>query len=297
MKTKAIRDGWRIALLLLPGIIVLTVFTLYPMAKMLIMSFFDWRIGLNQVSSFLGFQNYIDVFSDSVAHMALVNTLYYAILSVPGQMVFGLLTAVLIHNIKRFSVSFRLLYYLPVITSWVVVALLFRNIFINQGLLNYFLMDVLRIIKEPIRWLSTRWPAMTATAILGVWKGIGWNMVIFLAALQAIPIEHYEASSIDGAGAIRQFFQITLPAIKGTVLFCLVMLSIGAFNTFTPIMVITEGNPANQTQVALTWMYYQTFSATGRMGYAAAYSFILSMIVAIVAIMLFRFIRPEEGKA
>jgi len=296
VEIRSVRDGWRIALLLLPGVLILAVFTLYPIAKMFTMSFFDWKIGANQVSPFVGIKNYLDVFSDSFAHIALANTLYYAFITVPGQIVFGLLAAVMIHNIKRFSVTFRLLYYLPVITSWVVVALLFRNIFTNTGLLNYFLMDVLKIIDEPIRWLSARWPAMTATAMLGVWKGIGWNMVIFLAALQAVPIEQYEASSIDGMGAVGQFFKITLPNIKGTMLFCLVMLSIGAFNTFTPIKVITDGNPAHQTEVALTWLYYQTFSATGKMGYAAAYSILMSIIIAVVAIVLFKFIRPEEGK-
>jgi len=173
-------------------------------------------------------------------------------ITVPGQIVLGLLVALLIHSINRLSITFRLFYYLPVITSWVVVALLFRNIFVNQGLLNYFLTDVLKILNEPIGWLSTRWPAMTAASILGVWKGIGWNMVVFLAALQAIPIEYYEAASIDGLGAAGKFFKITLPNIKGTMLFSLVMLFIGAFNTFTPIMVITGGNPAHQTEVALT---------------------------------------------
>ena len=296
MEIKSLRDGWRIGALLLPGILMLSVFTLYPISKMVVMSFFDWRVGLNQASPFVGLQNYVNLFSDPIARMALVNTLYYAMVSVPGQMAFGLLTAVMIHNVTRFSVSFRLLYYLPVITSWVVVALLFRNIFTNQGLLNFFLMDVLKIVDEPIRWLSTRWPAMTAASILGIWKGVGWNMVIFLAALQAVPVEYYEASSIDGMGPIGQFFKITLPNIKGTILFCVVMLSVGAFNTFTPIMVITEGNPAHQTEVVLTWIYYQAFRTTGNMGYAAAYSLMLAIITAGIAVVLFKFIRPEEGK-
>ncbi|MCL2129147.1 MAG: sugar ABC transporter permease [Treponema sp.] len=285
---------WRIILLMLPGVMMLILFTLYPIIKMFIMSFFNWNIGLGQVSHFVGLKNYQDVFTDPVARRALVNTLYYAALTVPFQIAFGLFVALLIYGIHWLSVTFRLLYYLPVITSWVVVALLFRNIFSNRGLINYLLVNVLSIASEPVGWLSTRWPALTATAVLGVWKGIGWNMVIFLAALQAVPIEYYEASSCDGLGKIRQFFYITLPCIKGTVLFALVMLLIGAFNTFTPIQVITGGNPAHQTQVALTWMYFQTFSTTGKMGYSAAMSFIITIFITVIAVFLFRVLKTEE---
>lgn len=293
-----IKDKIRIIPFLVPGLVLLGMFMFYPIIKMLVMSFFDWRIGYKQTSPFVGFANYSAVFSDPVAGTALVNTLLYALITVPGQIVIGLFVAVLIHGIKKFSVTFRLLYYLPVVTSWVVVALLFRYIFSNQGMLNYLLSDVFKLAPEPIGWLSTRWTALAAITLLGIWKGIGWNMVIFLAALQAIPAEYYEAASIDGYGAVKQFFHITLPNIKGTILFCLVMLFIGAFNTFTPIMVITGGNPAHQTEVVLTWIYYQTFNAVGKMGYASALSVVVAIIIAVIAVVLFKVIRPEsEGKA
>ena len=287
------RDNLRLAALLLPGIVLLGMFTFYPIVKMFIMSFFNWKIGYQQVSGFVGLQNYISVFNDPIAGIALVNTLFYAAVTVPGQIVLGLLVAVLVNGIRKFSVTFRTLYYLPVITSWVVVALLFRYIFNNQGLLNYMLTDVFKLSAEPVRWISTRWTALAATTILGVWKGIGWNMVIFLAALQAVPREQYEAASMDGLGAVKKFIYITLPNIRGTILFALVMLFIGAFNTYTPIMIITGGNPAHQTEVVLTWMYYQTFSATGKMGYAASLSFIVAAIVSIIAVVLFKVIRPD----
>jgi multiple sugar transport system permease protein len=260
---------------------------------MFVMSFFDWKIGYNQVSPFVGIKNYLAVFSDPITGMALANTMFYAVVTVPGQMILGLIAALLINGIRKFSITFRLLYYLPVITSWVVVALLFRYIFSNQGLLNYLLTDVFKWIPEYIGWLSTRWPAMTAMTLLGIWKGIGWNMVIFLAALQAVPEEYYEAASIDGAGSSQKFFYITLPNIKGTILFCIVMLTIGAFNTFTPIAVITGGNPAHQTEVVLTWTYYQTFSSF-KMGYAAALSFVVAAIVSVIAVILFKVLRPER---
>lgn len=287
------KDNARMLLLLIPGLVVIGMFTLYPIIKMFVMSFFDWKIGYNQVSPFVGIKNYLAVFSDPIAGMALTNTIFYAVVTVPVQMISGLLVALLINGIRKFSVTFRLLYYLPVVTSWVVVALLFRYIFNNEGLLNYLLTDVLKWIPEPIGWLSTRWPAMTAATLLGIWKGIGWNMVIFLAALQAVPEEYYEAASIDGAGPVQEFFHITLPNIKGTILFCTVMLTIGAFNTYTPITVITGGNPAHQTDVVLTWMYYQTFTSL-KVGYAAALSFIVAAIVAVIAVILFKMLRPEK---
>lgn len=291
------KDTLRVVILLIPGLVLLGIFTFYPIAKMLVMSFFDWKIGYNQTSAFVGLENYSAVFSDPTARVALVNTLVYALITVPGQIILGLLVAVLIHGIKKFSVTFRLLYYLPVVTSWVVVALLFRYIFNNLGMLNYLLTDVFQLVNEPVGWLSTRWTALTATTLLGIWKGIGWNMVIFLAALQAIPVEYYEASSMDGIRPFQQFWYITLPNIKGTLLFTLVMLFIGAFNTFTPIMVITGGNPAHQTEVVLTWMYFQTFNVVGKMGYAAALSVIVAVIIAAIAVVLFKGIRPEsEGK-
>jgi multiple sugar transport system permease protein len=287
------KDNVRILLMLVPGLVVMGMFTFYPIIKMFVMSFFDWKIGYNQVSPFVGIKNYLAVFSDPITGIALANTMFYAVVTVPGQMILGLIAALLINGIRKFSITFRLLYYLPVITSWVVVALLFRYIFSNQGLLNYLLTDIFKWIPEHIGWLSTRWPAMTAMTLLGIWKGIGWNMVIFLAALQAVPEEYYEAASIDGAGSVQKFFYITLPNIKGTILFCTVMLTIGAFNTFTPIAVITGGNPAHQTDVVLTWAYYQTFSSL-KMGYAAALSFLVAAIVAGIAVILFRMLRPER---
>ena len=281
------KTDWRVYILLIPGLLFVATFTFYPIAKMLVMSFFNWKIGYQQVSNFVGLANYKSVIADQIARRALMNTVAYAVVTVPLQMIFGLFVAVLINGIKKFSVSFRLAYYLPVITSWVVVALLFRYIFSNQGLLNYFLTDIIKVVSEPVGWLSTRWSALFVAMLLGIWKGIGWNMVIFLAALQAVPKEYYEAASLDGLNSRQQFFHITLPCIRGTVLFALVMLCIGAFNTYTPIAVLTGGNPAHQTEVVLTWMYFQTFNTMGKMGYSAALSIIIASIIMLITVFIF----------
>ncbi|MDF2521788.1 MAG: binding-protein-dependent transport system inner rane component [Clostridia bacterium] len=286
---------WRIFIILIPGLLYIAAFTFYPMAKMLIMSFFNWKIGYQQVSNFVGLANYKNVLTDQIARRALLNTVAYAVVTVPLQIIFGLFVAVLINGIKKFSVSFRLAYYLPVITSWVVVALLFRYIFNNQGLLNYFLSDIIKVVNKPVGWLSTRWSALFAAMLLGIWKGVGWNMVIFLAALQSVPKEYYEAASIDGLNGRQQFFYITLPCIRGTILFALVMLCIGAFNTYTPIAVLTGGNPAHQTEVVLTWMYFQTFNAMGKMGYSAALSIIIASIIILTTVLIFITFARKKG--
>lgn len=284
---------WRILVMFLPGIIFVMLFTLYPILKTMIMSFFDWKIGYQQVSTYVGIDNYISVFSDPIAKIALVNTLVYAIVTVPLQMFFGLLVALIISKLTRFSTTFRLGYYLPVITSWVVVALLFRYLFANKGVINYLIVDVFKISNNPVRWLSSRWSALSSAMLLGIWKGIGWNMVIFLAALQAVPEQLYEAARIDGANKWQEFFYITLPSIKGTLLFALVMLLIGAFNTYTPIEVLTGGNPMHQTEVVLTWMYYKVFN-TLNMGYSAALSVVITVIIIILTAVIFRVSKDKE---
>ena len=160
--------------------------------------------------------------------------------------------------------------------------------------MNYFLMNILHLTSENVRWLDTRAGGLCVAMLLGIWKGIGWNMVVFLAALQTVPSELYEAAAIDGANSINKFFHITLPSIKGTILFALVMLTIGGFNVFTSIKMITGGGPAHKTDMILTWMYYKAFS-TGEFGYAAALSFITTIVLAILAIIQFRLMSNKDN--
>lgn len=136
---------------------------------------------------FIGLQNYIDVLSDETFRIAFANTLLYTLVTVPGQMILGLLAAVLINAIPRFRVTFRVIYYIPVITSWVIVSLIFRYIFNTEGMLNYVLTNVLHLTVSNIRWLDSRWGGLTVAMMLGIWKGVGWNLVVFLAALQIVP--------------------------------------------------------------------------------------------------------------
>ena len=290
MELKPRRNRIQLAVLLLPGVLVFAMFTIYPIVKLLYMSFLEWNRDNMFEHSFAGLSNYAAVLSDATFRTAFANTLIYTLVTVPGQMVLGLLAAVLINSIPRFRVTFRVIYYLPVITSWVIVSLVFRYIFNTEGMLNYLLTNVLHLSESNIRWLDTRWGGLTVAMMLGIWKGVGWNLVVFLAALQSVPQELYESASIDGCGPFARFFYITLPSIKPTILFALVMLTIGGFNVFTSIKMITDGKPMHETEVVLTWMYSKAFSS-GDFGYAAALSFIVAVTLAFLAVLQFKAMR------
>lgn len=290
MELKPRRNRIQLMALLLPGVLVFAMFTIYPILKLLYMSFLEWNRDNMFEHGFAGLANYAAVLGDATFRTAFANTLIYTLVTVPGQMVLGLLAAVLINSIPRFRVTFRVIYYLPVITSWVIVSLVFRYIFNTEGMLNYLLTNVLHLSESNIRWLDTRWGGLTVAMMLGIWKGVGWNLVVFLAALQSVPQELYESASIDGCGPFARFFYITLPSIKPTILFALVMLTIGGFNVFTSIKMITDGKPMHETEVVLTWMYSKAFSS-GDFGYAAALSFIVALTLAFLAVPQFKAMR------
>ena len=291
MKFRAQRA--QIALLLTPGLAIFALFTVYPIIRLVWMSLCDMSFASRLEQPFAGLANYREVFRDPTFWTVFVNSLVYTAVTVPGQMALGLFIAILLSGIKRFSVTFRVINYLPVVTSWVIASLVFRYIFNTEGLLNYFLWKVLGVTSGNIRWLDTRWSGLTVAMILGIWKGIGWNMVIFLAALQQVPQDLYEAAEIDGCGAWKKFLNVTLPGIRGTVLFVLIELTIGGFNVFTSIKMITGGKPAHQTDTLLTWMYYKAFS-TGKFGYAAALSFVMALTLGLLAIVQFRAMKSRD---
>ena len=284
----------QIGILLLPGVLVFAIFTVYPIVKLFIMSFFQWDFGSMLNQHFIGLENYKEVLSDKYFRTSFCNTLIYTLVTVPGQMVIGFFVALMLNQITKFKVGYRVLYYLPVSTSWVVASLIFRYVFNTEGLLNYFLMNIIHLTSGNIHWLDTRWGGLTVAMLLGIWKGIGWNMVVFLAALQTVPSDLYEAAAIDGANAWKKLVHVTIPSIRGTILFALVMLTIGGFNVYTSVKLITGGEPGHQTDVVLTWMYYKAFS-TGEFGYSAALSFIITIVLAILAVIQFRLMQQKEG--
>lgn len=282
-------------LFILPGLILYLIFNFYPLVKAFQMSFYEWKIMPGQANVFIGLDNYQRAFGDKIARLALRNTLLYTLVTVPSQIVLALGVALLLNSIERLRTFFRTLYYLPVITSWVIVSLLFRYLFQSpKGLINHWLMNVLHVIQEPIPWLQQAGTAMVPIWTLGIWKGIGWSMVIFLAALQTIPEELYEAADIDGANGPRKLWSITLPLMRPTLVFVMVMLMIGGFNVFLSVLMITNGGPLQRTEVLLSYMYHQAFDYL-EFGYGAALSFGLAVIIVALSFLQIRFLRKPEA--
>lgn len=294
LREKSDKGKFQLWLLVLPGLLVFVFFTVYPIAKLFAMSFFEWNFGSMFDQKYIGLSNYATVFKDPTFSITFVNTLLYTLITVPAQMAIGLLVAWLINGIKRFSVTFRVINYLPVITSWVIASLVFKYCFNTEGLLNYFLTEVIHVSKTNIRWLDSRATGLAVAMILGTWKGVGWNMVVFLAALQQVPKDLYEAAEMDGAGSWRKFFSITIPQIVPTILFAWVMLTIGGFNVYTSIKLMTGGNPVHQTDTVLTWMYFKAFNQ-GEFGYAAALSFVIAVVLAVLAVFQFKAMKRKEA--
>lgn len=284
-------------LFLAPGFLLFALVILYPIFRAFQISLYNWSIVPGASSAFLGLENYDRAIHDPVFWRALGNTAFYMTLTVPVQIVLGLAAAVLLDGRMPARPLFRTLYYLPVITSWVVVSLLFRYLFLTDGgLVNWVIHDNLHVVSHNVDWLGGRWSAMSAIGILGIWKGVGWSMVIFLAALQAVPRELYEAAAVDGAGAWRRFRSISLPTLRPVVAFVTVMLVIGGFNVFISVFLITAGGPGDATQVLLTYMYRQAFTFLD-FGYGSAISFTLTLIVAVLSFAQLRLFRGSAKAA
>ena len=281
---------------LAPGLLIFLAFNTYPLLKAFDISVRDWSVAPDAPAPFVGAAHYAEAARDPVFWVALRNTTLYALVTVPAQLLFGLLLALGLNQIERLRVFLRTLYYLPVVTSWVVVSLVFKFIFAGDaGLANVVLHDRLGLTEGYISWLAEPATALFVLMLLGVWKGIGWTMVLYLAGLQSIPREISEAAAIDGAGRIGRLRHVTLPLLRPATLFLLVMLSIGAFNVFVSVYLMTGGKPLHQTETLLTYMYEQAFGFL-EFSYGAAISFVLAAIVFTLSLVQLRSLRrPALG--
>lgn len=280
---------------LIPGVAFFLIFQLYPIIKGLQMSFYNWSIMPGKPSVFIGLQNYVQALQDPTVLVAVRNTLIYAVVTVPGQMIFAMAAAILLDILPKGKGIFRALYYLPVITSWVIVSLLIRYMFQSpQGIVNYYLVDVFHIIAQPIPWLDDPRYAFVPICVLGIWKGIGWSMVIYLAALQSVPKELEEVASIDGANAFQRFWHVTVPLISPTIVFTLVVLLIGAFSVFISVLLVTNGGPLQQTEVLLLYGYHQAFDFL-KFGYGSAISMLMAVVLTVASFLQVKYLRrPVE---
>ncbi|KHF31624.1 sugar ABC transporter permease [Paenibacillus sp. FSL M7-1455] len=268
------------------GVLGTAVFVVYPMIRNIIISFQDYSIMPNAENPFVGFENYISAFTDpnNKVLMAIRNTILNVIVTVPINWLLAIVFAVLINlHFVKYKLVFRTVYYLPIITSWIVVAFLFRFLFAGgeYGLINFIFYKVLGIFPEPVNFLSNYWTAMIVIWLFHIWKTVGWGVVIYLAGLQGISKEYYEAAQIDGASGIKQFWSITVPMLAPVTAFVIINLVNGAFNFFPQVYFITRGGPMDQTQTLPSLMYMQAFK-NFNFGYASAVAVMMGITVFLV---------------
>jgi len=276
----------------LPGLAIVLVFVVWPLIKGVQMSLFHWNLPRPERSEFVGLDNFVRALTDDPTFwVATRNTVLYAVITVPAQMALGLFAAVLLTGKLRGRTVFRALYYLPVVTSWLVVSFVFAFLFSDgPGPVNYLLVDILGLRADPVPWLHQTWTAQLPIMLLGIWKGIGWNMVMFLAALQSIPPELYEAARIDGANTWQRFRRITMPLLQPTFQFVSVVLIIGAFNVFLSVYLLTGGGPERSTEVLLSYMYNQAFTGLD-FGYGVTIGLLLGGAVLVLGFLQRRIMR------
>jgi len=270
-------------LFLLPALGGILVFILGPVVAAIALSFTKWD--LLTPAKFIGLSNYQELIQDPMFRKVMLNTLIFTGASVPLSLILSLGLALALNQKIKGIVVFRTIYFLPVVSSMVAVSLVWRWLYNpNYGLLNYFL----NLLHLPsVNWLfSTTW-AMPAIILMSVWKGLGYNMVIFLAGLQGIPQMYYESAKIDGAGKFQAFKNITLPLLSPTTFFVLVISIISSFQVFDQIFVMTSGGPAHATEVIIYYIYHNAFQIF-RMGYASALAFCLFIIIFALTLLQIR---------
>jgi multiple sugar transport system permease protein len=274
---------------LAPAVIAIFVFFFIPVIAAFFISFTDFDIyALGDLSTlrFIGFNNYIELFNDTLFWKALKNTFYFVFAAAPLSIAVSLGAAILLNSkLIKFKGIFRLSYFIPVVTTLVAVAIVWRFIYHTRfGLMNYFL-SLFGI--NPVDWLGDPDWAMPAIILMAVWKNFGYNMIIFIAGLQNIPEDLYEAASIEGAGGFQKFKSITLPMLAPTTLFVSIITMIGFFQLFAEPYVMTQGGPLNSTLSIVQYMYQEGFR-WWNMGYSASIAFVLFLIIFAGTLIQFR---------
>lgn len=286
-----VRDLLPIYLFVLPGVALYAVWMLYPIVSAFVMSLHDWQ--LIKPSPFVGVDNYVRAIGDPKFWSATWHTLGYALVTVAGQLGLGLAVALLVNGRIPGRSVFRVVFYLPVITSWVVASIVFTYLYSGQnGALNWLLVDALHILPKPVAWLAEPATALWAVAVVGIWKGVGWTMVVYLAGLQAIPRELHEAAALDGAGSWGRFRHVTLPLLARTTAFLVIALTLGGMSVFISVFVMTDGGPLGSSEVLLTFMYKQGFR-TLDLGYGAAIAQLLALCFFVIAFVELRVLRRQ----
>ena len=261
-----------------PAVILLIAFLVGPMIYTVYFSGFKYQIMRPDAMKFIGFENYQKLFSDKNFWLALKNTVYFTVIVVPCQCALALALALLVSKKFRGVAVFRTMYFAPQLTSMVVISVLWSVLYNanpNTGLINSILVS---LGMSPIKFLSDANTAMNSIIFMSAWQGAGYQMMIFLAGLQGIPRDQYEAASVDGATKFKQFLYITLPGLKGTIKYVIMITMIQAMKLFTQPYIMTQGGPKNSTKTLVYYIYTQGFQK-GNFGYACSIAAVFFVIV------------------
>lgn len=286
------RREWTAYLFLAPGLVLFSIFTVFALGFAFYLTFHEWNI-IEPDKPFIGLDNYRDMLADERFRRSVYNTIYFTGASVPLTMLVGLGIALLLNQPLRGRGILRAMYFLPVVTPFVVVAIIWKWLYNGDfGLFNYYLLKA-HLIDQPLLWLADKNLAMPAVILMSVWGGVGFSMVVYLAGLQAIPEELYDAAKVDGAGAVARLRHVTVPMLRPTTLFLLVMGIIGSFQVFTQIFVMTSGGPVDRTTTMVFYIYEAAFKFY-KMGYASTLAYTLFAMLFVFTLLQLRLYRKGE---
>ncbi|MCD6122809.1 MAG: sugar ABC transporter permease [Spirochaetales bacterium] len=279
-----------------PSLMLLVFFLIVPFIMAFVFSLTDQRLipNPNLPTEFIGLRNYLRLLADDTFYRAILNNFLFAIVVVPVQTAFALLLAIAVNQKLKAVKLFRTIYFSPVVITMVVVAVVWSNLFNpGQGFINQFLKFISFGRIQPLGWLTDPSYAFPAIMLLSVWQGVGFQMIIFLAGLQDIPAELYEAARVDGASRNQQFWSVTLPQLKNTTIFVVLTTTILAFKLFTQVWVLTKGGPQNSTMTTIVLLYRQGFRQL-RVGYASTIAIVFFLIVLVISILQRIFLKEER---
>jgi multiple sugar transport system permease protein len=279
-----------------PALVLLAFFLATPFLMAVGLSFTDQRLipNPNLPTQFVGLRNYLRLLEDEAFLRGLLNNFYFAVVVVPLQTGLALFLAILVNQKLKGMNVFRTIYFSPVVTTMVVVAIVWTFLYNPEGLINTVIQTISFGNLGPYNWLQNRALVFPAIMVLSIWQGAGFQMVIFLAGLQDIPEYLYEAAEVDGASVIQQFFNITLPQLRNTTIFVVVSTTILAFKLFTQVEVMTQGGPQNASMTTVVHLVHQGWGNL-RVGYASAISIVFFLIVLGVSLLQRRFLPEDRG--
>lgn len=280
IERKNLRDGY---LFSAPALIFFVVFTIYPLLYGFVISLYQWN-GVGK-KTFIGLGNYVGLIQDSAFWAALQHNIIYAVGVVTGKVVIGLLLAILLTRKMKGITFYRICFFMPMMMSAVAVGYLWAYVYnYNFGLINSFLKAIGVPMNHLPKWLGSTDTSLISVIIVELWRWVGYHTVIFIAAIQGIPKELYEAATVDGANALQTHWYITFPQLKSTIILNVMLSLIVAIGTFDLIHVMTDGGPNKSTEMIMTYMYNQAFIGD-RFGYASAIAYVAFLIILIFTIL------------